>query len=115
MLSWTIEMFDDHFLAFELTTILGAFARAFMPAKQFSLAPVWTNHVGHVIRATTTDFMEATCQELLDSDGTLEASAVVATSFSAKMFTCQASFARRITKHFAWVVRTQHRPFVPTR
>jgi len=87
MPSCTIQIFEDQFLAFELTTILGAFTRAFMPARQFSLAPIWTNHLEHIIRATTTDFMGATCQELLDSDGTFEASAVVATFFSAKMFT----------------------------
>jgi len=87
MPSNAVETFDHHLLAFELTTILGAFTRAFMVARQLPLAFIETNYLGHIIRATTCDFMGATCQELLDSDSTFEASAVIATFFSAKMFT----------------------------
>ena len=104
MPSGTIEMSHDHFLTFELTTILGAFTRAFMPAYQLPLALICTNHLRHIIRATTTNFMGATCQELPDSDGTFDASAAVATFFRAKVFTWKTSFARRITKHFIWIV-----------
>jgi len=102
MSSYTIEMFLDHRLAFELTTIFGAFTRAFMPARQFSLARLLTNFLGHIIGATTTDFMGATYQELLDFDGTFEASTVVATFFRAKVSTWKKTFARRTTKHVTW-------------
>jgi len=102
MPSWTIEMFGDHLLAFELNTILETFTRAFMPARQFSLARLLTNLLGHIIRATTTDFMGATYQKLLDFDGTFEASAVVATFFRTRVFTWKKTFTRLITKHITW-------------